>query len=224
VAQDPAAWVAGLSDDELMKVTRTYRRLYDPSVLDAADREAEARGLDLLAPDPEDEFEDVPIELRPALQVLGFAGFVGLVGGQFGYSMRPGFGSVVGQLPWRTVLMRAGDLHDPDPLIVLLARVSFNYMLLGTLVGALAGALGACLLLLSRRRVADSAAAAAASAAASQDSPDAPEAAGAGPAAHVFRPADPLTARLVRLAELRGSGLITEEEYRARKAELLRLA
>jgi hypothetical protein len=221
VAQDPAAWVAGLSDDELMKVTRTYRRLYDPSVLDAADREAEARGLDLLAPDPEDEFEDVPIELRPALQVLGFAGFVGLVGGQFGYSMRPGFGSVVGQLPWRTVLMRAGDLHDPDPLIVLLARVSFNYMLLGTLVGALAGALGACLLLLSRRRVADSAAAAAAPAAAVEPSP---EAAGAGPAAHAFRPTDPLTARLVRLAELRGSGLITEEEYRARKAELLRLA
>jgi hypothetical protein len=195
MTHDPAAWVAGLSDDELARVARTYRRLYGDAVLAAAEAEAERRGVWLEPLDDDDYADDdfdVPT-LRPSVQMLAFAAIGALLTGQFAYSVRPTLPGVTTQLPWRTVLHRAGDLHDPGPIIVLLAQVSFNYVVLGMIIGALLGALGACFLLWGRRRAAEAAARARAPA-----------------------------VRLVRLAELRRDGAITAEEYAARKAEIVR--
>ncbi len=77
------------------------------------------------------------ISMRQA--VLSFAGLAGaLLGGALGLVLRP-TNPLVGQLPLGAVVTRGTYLEGMDRLLVPLAEYSFNMMLGGVVVGALAG-------------------------------------------------------------------------------------
>ena len=71
------------------------------------------------------------------LVVLGL-----VVGGLFGFLMRPSY-PLIGQLPFAAVITRGAELRSWDRALVPLAQESFNYVLLGSLLGAGAGFLAA---------------------------------------------------------------------------------
>lgn len=64
-----------------------------------------------------------------------------------GYLLRPAV-ALVGQLPWSVVITRGGSLDGLERLLAPVARQSFDRMLLGAVLGALAGW---CISLLARR-------------------------------------------------------------------------
>jgi hypothetical protein len=66
----------------------------------------------------------------------GFLGF--LLGGVVGFLLRPS-ALLIGQLPFQTVITRGANLTGLDMLLVPTAQSSFNIMLLGAIVGAVAG-------------------------------------------------------------------------------------
>lgn len=66
--------------------------------------------------------------------VLGIAGF--FVGGGIGFLLRPS-AFLVGQLPFETVIARGSNLNGLDRLLVSTAETSFNYMLVGAVLGAI---------------------------------------------------------------------------------------
>ena len=68
--------------------------------------------------------------------VLGVAGF--FVGGCLGFLLRPS-AFLVGQLPFETVIARGSNLSGLDRLLVSTAETSFNYMLVGAILGAIGG-------------------------------------------------------------------------------------
>lgn len=68
--------------------------------------------------------------------ILGITGF--LVGGFIGFLLRPA-AFLVGQLPFETVIARGSNLSGLDKLLVSTAQTSFNYMLVGAILGAVAG-------------------------------------------------------------------------------------
>lgn len=61
-----------------------------------------------------------------------------LIGGVVGFLMRPGV-PFMGQLSFSTVITRGTNLHGLDQLLVGYARTSFNYLIAGTIVGAVIG-------------------------------------------------------------------------------------
>jgi hypothetical protein len=61
-----------------------------------------------------------------------------LVGGVVGFLLRPGV-PFVGQLSFSTVITRGTNLHGLDQLLVGYARTSFNYLVAGTIAGAVIG-------------------------------------------------------------------------------------
>ena len=68
--------------------------------------------------------------------ILSIAGF--FVGGVIGFLLRPS-AFLVGQLPFGTVITRGSNLSGLDKLLVSTAEASFNYMLVGALIGAVGG-------------------------------------------------------------------------------------
>lgn len=61
-----------------------------------------------------------------------------LIGGVTGFLLRPS-APLMGQLPFSTVITRGSNLHGLDQLLVGYARTSFNYLIAGTLLGAVIG-------------------------------------------------------------------------------------
>ncbi len=74
---------------------------------------------------------------------LGAAGF--LVGALVGYLYRPP-AFLIGQLPFDVVISRGTSLKGLDQMYIPIAETSFNYLLGGGLVGAIAGIAAALLL------------------------------------------------------------------------------
>jgi hypothetical protein len=68
--------------------------------------------------------------------VLGIAGF--FVGSCIGFLLRPS-AFLVGQLPLETVIARGSNLSGLDRLLVSTAETSFNYMMVGAILGAIGG-------------------------------------------------------------------------------------
>jgi len=68
--------------------------------------------------------------------MLGVVGF--FVGGCIGFLLRPS-AFLVGQLPLETVIMRGSNLSGLDSLLISTAQTSFNYMLVGAILGAIGG-------------------------------------------------------------------------------------
>lgn len=67
---------------------------------------------------------------------FGIGGFI--VGGFLAFLMRPS-AFLVGQLPFEQVISRGANLKGLDVMLVPLAQQSFNVMIIGSIVGALAG-------------------------------------------------------------------------------------
>jgi len=61
-----------------------------------------------------------------------------LIGGLVGFLLRPGV-PFMGQLSFSTVITRGTNLHGLDQLLVGYARTSFNYLIAGTIAGAVIG-------------------------------------------------------------------------------------
>lgn len=68
-----------------------------------------------------------------------------LVGALLGFLLRPSV-PLVGQLPFELVISRGGNLSGLDAFIKGAAEQSFNYLLAGTILGAVAGVVLARLL------------------------------------------------------------------------------
>ncbi len=68
--------------------------------------------------------------------ILSIAGF--FVGGCMGFLLRPS-AFLVGQLPFATVIARGSNLSGLDRLLISTAETSFNYMMVGALLGVVAG-------------------------------------------------------------------------------------
>lgn len=64
-----------------------------------------------------------------------------LVGAFIGFLLRPS-AMLIGQLPFTVVMTRGANLEGLDEMLVPLAQTSFNYMLVGGVVGALVGLVG----------------------------------------------------------------------------------
>lgn len=62
----------------------------------------------------------------------------GVAGGVVGFLARPSV-PLVGQLPFATVITRGGSLTGLDVLLKGVAETSFNYLLVGVVVGAAVG-------------------------------------------------------------------------------------
>jgi len=61
-----------------------------------------------------------------------------LIGAVVGFLLRPGV-PFMGQLSFSTVITRGTNLHGLDQLLVGYARTSFNYLIAGTVTGAVIG-------------------------------------------------------------------------------------
>lgn len=68
--------------------------------------------------------------------VLSIAGF--FVGGCIGFLLRHA-AFLVGQLPFGTVITRGSNLSGLDRLLISTAETSFNYILVGAILGAIGG-------------------------------------------------------------------------------------
>jgi len=73
-----------------------------------------------------------------------------LGGALLGFLLRPS-NMLIGQLSFGTVITRGANLKGLDQLLVPLARTSFNYLLVGALLGAAGGVLIGHLLASKRR-------------------------------------------------------------------------
>lgn len=74
--------------------------------------------------------------------LLGICGF--LVGGFVGFQFRPAV-TLVGQLPFETVITRGSNLSGLGVLLIPAAQTSFNYMLAGAVLGAACGLIAGAL-------------------------------------------------------------------------------
>ncbi len=61
-----------------------------------------------------------------------------ILGGIVGYWFRPSI-PLIGQLPFETVISRGQSLRGLDVILKGVAEQSFNYIIIGTIVGAVAG-------------------------------------------------------------------------------------
>ena len=65
-----------------------------------------------------------------------------VLGGLIGFLLRPSL-PLIGQLPFRTVITRGSELSGLDVILKSTAEQSFNYMLIGAIVGAVVLAIAA---------------------------------------------------------------------------------
>ncbi|HEY6352579.1 MAG TPA: hypothetical protein VI636_24550 [Candidatus Angelobacter sp.] len=65
-----------------------------------------------------------------------------VLGGLIGFLLRPSL-PLIGQLPFSTVITRGSNLSGLDVILKSTAEQSFNYMLIGAIVGAVVLALAA---------------------------------------------------------------------------------
>jgi len=76
-----------------------------------------------------------PTSSRP----IGLLALIGLfAGGWIGFLLRPS-AMLIGQLPFETVISRGAGLKGLDLLLVSTAEQSFNMLVAGAVIGALAG-------------------------------------------------------------------------------------
>ena len=68
-----------------------------------------------------------------------------ILGGMVGFLLRPSL-PIIGQLPFKTVITRGSNLTGLDVVLKSTAEQSFNYMLIGIIVGAVILALAAGLI------------------------------------------------------------------------------
>ena len=61
-----------------------------------------------------------------------------LIGSIVGFLLRPSV-PLMGQLPFTTVITRGANLRGLDQLLLGYARTSFNYLVAGMILGAIAG-------------------------------------------------------------------------------------
>ena len=82
-----------------------------------------------------------PMAGRSNAALPGFVGFVGALVGLFvGYLIRPS-APFVGQLDLGTVLSRGANLRGLDQALIPAAEASFNYAMIGAILGGLVGVL-----------------------------------------------------------------------------------
>jgi hypothetical protein len=81
-------------------------------------------------------------------QVIRFGFYGAFIGSFIGYLLRPS-APLVGQLPLTTVLTRGSDLRGINQILIPLAQTSFNYIIVGIVLGWVIGAIAG--LLLSKR-------------------------------------------------------------------------
>ena len=77
-----------------------------------------------------------------SVQSKVFIGAGAVLGAFIGFLLRPSV-FLVGKLPFATVITRGGNLSGLDELLVPTAQTSFNYLIVGAVLGALAGAAAA---------------------------------------------------------------------------------
>lgn len=79
------------------------------------------------------------LSFTPVKQRVGMFIAAGIVVGAFiGFLLRPSV-QLVGQLPFSAVITRGSELQGLDQILIPAARTSFNYLLVGGIVGAIAG-------------------------------------------------------------------------------------
>lgn len=72
-----------------------------------------------------------------ALQLAAAGVFIG---GLIGFLLRPS-APLIGQLDFGTVITRGSNLSGLDTLLVSTAQISFNYLLVGVILGTVSGVL-----------------------------------------------------------------------------------
>jgi len=143
-----------------------------------------------------DEFEGAK---KFGLTVLGI-----IIGSLFGFWLRPSV-PVIGQLPFRHVITRGSDLSGVEAFLVPVAQESFNYLLFGTILGGVIGA-SAGYFLVNRKTALDKPS--------SQINTQLTQPAEA-------RTGSGIAERIKELSDLKDKGILTEEEFQAKKTELL---
>ena len=113
-----------------------------------------------------------------------------LIGGLVGYLLVPSM-PLVGKLPLMHILTRGIFLTGLDTMLISVAETSFNYMLVGAILG---GVIGIGLVYLS----------------------------GAARRESRQKNGEDIAEQLNKLAVLREQKIVTEEEFQAKKAELLK--
>jgi hypothetical protein len=74
--------------------------------------------------------------------ILGVAGFI--LGAVIGYLYRPP-AFLIGQLPFKHVISRGTTLKGLDQIYMEVAQTSFNYLIVGGIIGAILGIIAALL-------------------------------------------------------------------------------
>jgi putative oligomerization/nucleic acid binding protein len=135
--------------------------------------------------------------------------FVGaLLGGVIGFLVRPSV-PVLGQLDFETVISRGSNLQGVDRMLRSVAEASFNYLVVGVLIG------GVILIVVAQFL--------------SKGQPNATSqvVAELRKSQDVLgemqqKPEEPITERIKKIAELKDRGILTEEEFQTKKEELLK--
>ena len=83
------------------------------------------------------------IRIDSKVWILGIVGF--LAGASIGYFYRPP-AFLVGQLPFHIVITRGTNLKGLDQLLIPVARTSFDYFLIGGILGAVLGVVAGMIL------------------------------------------------------------------------------
>jgi hypothetical protein len=135
---------------------------------------------------------------------LVMGGTIGIfIGGVIGFLTRPS-APLIGQLDFQTVISRGSNLKGLDRVLVPIAETSFNYLIIGVIIGGLIGFGVSDLISVNRQsnqRATPSHRTASTTAATSVDG---------------------IAENIKRLSDLKNSGILTEEEFQAKKAELLK--
>ena len=80
----------------------------------------------------------LPVANPESKQVSNFITAGVAIGALIGFLLRPSV-PLIGQLPFTAVITRGGSLQGLDQILVPAAQTSFNYLLVGGIVGAVAG-------------------------------------------------------------------------------------
>jgi hypothetical protein len=92
--------------------------------------------LQLVRPEvPSSKFDK--LSMKSGITIVGL-----MIGGVVGFLLRPSL-PFIGQLPFTTVITRGGNLQGLDQLLIGYARTSFNYLIVGIVVGAVVGLIAA---------------------------------------------------------------------------------
>jgi Short C-terminal domain/Double zinc ribbon len=131
-----------------------------------------------------------------------------ILGALLGYLLRPSIPLIGKQLDFETVISQGTNLKGMDQILVPLAETSFNYLLFGSIIGAIVGLASAYLLSKNKNTNRMQGRRASAPVARFQQPTE-------------TTPAEDIADKLKRLAQLRDTGILTEEEFQAKKKDLL---